>query len=120
MTAPAANDTALPGPVVSATRGPVLLSMYAGFVGLQAYDGYSTNRGVTNGASESNALLRVVTKNPAAVWAVKGGATFASLYVAERLWRNHRRGQAIALMAVSNGVMAAVAVNNARIVGRQP
>jgi hypothetical protein len=120
MTAPAGTDQRLPGPQASSdVRGSVLPSMYAGLIGLQAYDGYSTNRGLKNGASESNPILGPLTKHPAAVWAVKGGTAFASIYMAERLWRKHRRGQAIALMAVSNGVMAAVAVNNAAIIRRQ-
>ena len=53
------------------------------------------------------------------MWAVKGGVAFASIYVAERLWRTHHRGEAIAVMAVSSGVMAAVAANNAAILRGQ-
>jgi hypothetical protein len=120
MTAPSGTESLLPGPVAPAVRGSVLPSLYASLIGLQAYAGYSTNRGLKNGASESNAFLGVLSKHPAAVWAVKGGAAFASIYVAERLWRTHHRGQAIAVMAVSSGVMAAVAANNAAIIRRQP
>jgi hypothetical protein len=119
MTAPAASDSILPGPVARAVRGSVLPSLYASLIGLQAYDGYSTNHGLKNGASESNAILALLTKHPAAVWAVKGGAAFASIYAAEHLWRTHRRGQAIAVMAVSTGIMAAVAANNAAIIRGQ-
>jgi hypothetical protein len=119
MTAPAGTEEGLPGPVAPAVRGSVLPSLYTSLIGLQAYDGYSTNRGLKNGASESNAILGLVTKHPAAVWAVKGGAAFASIYAAERLWRKHRRGQAIALMAVSTSIMAAVAANNAAIIRAQ-
>jgi hypothetical protein len=119
MTAPANNDGLLPRPIVPTYRGSVLPSMYVGLVGLQVYDGYSTNRGLKNGASESNAVLGMVSEHPAAVWAIKGGTAFASILVAERLWRANHRGQAIALMAVSNGVMAVVAANNAAILRRQ-
>ena len=42
-----------------------------------------------------------------------------SIYVAERLWRGHHRGQAIAMMVVSNGIMAAVAASNASIIRSQ-
>jgi hypothetical protein len=118
MTAPAATEGQLPGPMAMAERGPMLPSMYASLIGLQAYDGYSTNHGLKNGASESNAALGVLTRHPAAVWAVKGATAFASIYVAERLWRQNRRGQAIVLMVVSNGIMAAVAANNAAIIRR--
>jgi len=119
MTLPAGTDSRLPGPVAPAVRGAVLPSMYATLIGLQAYDGYSTNQGLNRGASESNAILNAVTKYPAAVWAVKGGAAFASIYAAERLWRRHRRGQAIAVMAMSTGIMAVVAANNAAILRSQ-
>jgi len=119
MTAPAGTDQRLPGPIASEPRGPALPSLYATLIGLQAYDGYSTNRGLKNGASEANAVFGPLSRNPAAVWAVKGGTAFASIYVAERLWRKHRRGQAIAVMVVSNGVMAAVAANNAAILRGQ-
>ena len=119
MTAPAGTDGLLSRPIVFTERGSVLPSMYVGLIGLQVYDGYSTNRGLKNGASESNAVLGLVSAHPAAVWAVKGGTAFASIFVAERLWRANHRGQAIALMLVSNGVMAAVAANNAGILRRQ-
>jgi hypothetical protein len=120
MTAPASTEGRLPGSIAVAERGPVLAPMYASLIGLQAYDGYSTNRGLQNGATESNAAIGAVSRHPAAVWAAKGATAFASIYVAERLWRQHRRGQAIVLMVVSNGIMAAVAANNAAIVRRQP
>jgi hypothetical protein len=119
MTAPAATEGRLPGPMASAERGPMLPSMYVSLIGLQMYDGYSTNHGLQNGASESNAALGTLARHPAAVWTVKGATAFASIYVAERLWRQHRRGQAIVLMVVSNGIMAAVAANNAAIIRRQ-
>jgi hypothetical protein len=117
MTMPAATEWRLPGRVSAADRGPVLPALYVSLVGLQAYDGYSTSRGLGNGASEANPALRTLANNPGALWAVKGGTTVVSIYVAERLWRRHHRGQAIALMVASNGIMAAVAANNASIVG---
>jgi Domain of unknown function (DUF5658) len=119
MTAPAGTESILPRPIVPTYRGSVLPSMYAGLIGLQVYDGYSTNRGLENGATESNAVLGTISAHPAAVWAVKGGTTFAAIFVAERLWRANHRGRAIALMTVANGVMAVVAANNAAILRRQ-
>ncbi len=67
-----------------------------------------------NGATESNGVLRGLAGNAAALWSIKAGAAFVSVYAAEKLWRRQRRGQAIAVMIVSNGVLAAVAMNNAR------
>jgi hypothetical protein len=120
MTAPAGTDGGLPSPAAPSIRGSMLPLLYSGFIGLQGYDAYSTNRGVKNGASESNAILGLLTKHPAAVWAVKGGVTFASIYTAERLWRARHRRRAIAVMAVSTGIVAAVAANNALIIRAQP
>jgi Domain of unknown function (DUF5658) len=119
MTAPAGIESILPRPIVPTYRGSVLPSMYASLIGLQVYDGYSTNRGLKNGATESNAVLGMVSAHPGAVWAVKGATTFAAIFVAERLWRANHRGRAIALMAVANGVMVAVAANNAAILRGQ-
>ncbi len=101
------------------TRPSMLPLLYASFIGLEAYDGYSTLRGTKGGAVESNPLLHGFTDNPLAVWAVKGASTFASIYAAERLWKRHRRAEAVAVMVVANGVMAAVAARNGSIVRAQ-
>ena len=95
MTAPAGGDFRLPGRVIPADRGSLLPALYVSLAGLQAYDGYSTSRGLKSGASEANAVLGTVASHPAALWAVKGGTAFMSIYVAERLWRGHHRGQAM-------------------------
>src|SRR5947209_7771364 len=36
-----------------------------------------------------------LASHPGALWAAKGGAAFLSIYTAERLWRQHHRGEAI-------------------------
>jgi hypothetical protein len=94
------------------SRPLVLPVLYVTFAGLQAFDGYSTSYGINHGATEGNVLLRTAVDHPAALWAVKGGAAFTSIWAAERLWRRNRRGEAIAVMVAANAVMAAVAVNN--------
>jgi hypothetical protein len=38
--------------------------------------------------------------------------TAAAVLVAEKLWENHHKGQAIAVMLISNGLMSAVAAHN--------
>jgi hypothetical protein len=93
--------------------------LYISLIGLQAYDGYSTSRGLREGAVESNTFMGRIASHPGALWAAKGGAAFVSIYTAERLWRQHRHGQAIALMVVSNGIMAAVAASNASVLRAQ-
>jgi hypothetical protein len=115
MTAPPSANWQPAVPVGPAVRGPALPWLYVSLIGLQAYDGYSTNRGLNQGAVESNSFMSGLTSHPGALWAAKGGAAFVSIYTTERLWRRHRRGQAIALMLMSNGIMAAVAVSNASV-----
>ena len=119
MTAPAGGLWLTPVRWIPATRGPVLPSLYVSLIGLEAYDGYSTTRGLKNGAIESNTFMRRLAANPSALWVVKGGTTFVSIYMAERLWRKNHRGQAVAIMVVTNGLMAAVAVNNASVLRAQ-
>jgi uncharacterized protein DUF5658 len=105
-----------PSARMSDARGPMLPLLYGSLISLQAFDGYSTTRGLQHGAVESNGLMASLATHTTSLWAVKGVTAFASIYVAERLWRQHRRGQAIAVMIASNAMMAAVAANNAAIV----
>lgn len=98
------------------TARPTLLPpLYLSLAGLQAYDGYATLHGVTSGGREANALVGGLTSTPAAFWAVKAGSTALTIVLAERLWRTHHRGEAIATMVVANGVMALVAARNASV-----
>jgi len=38
-----------------------------------------------------------------------------SILASERLWRRGQKRQAVVLMAITNGIMAAVAANNASV-----
>ena len=98
-------------------RSLVLPSLYVSLGALQAYDVYSTLTALQGGASEANPLMQGVVGNPAAFIALKVGVTGASIYAAERLWKQQKRTQAILLMAASNGLMAYVAHHNARVLG---
>jgi hypothetical protein len=118
MIAPAGADWWPPATKV-ASRGAALPSLYGSLIVLQAYDGYSTGRGLRNGAVESNGLMASLATHPGSLWAVKGASAFTSIYIAERLWRKQRRGSAIALMLVSNAIMVGVAANNAAVLRRQ-
>ncbi len=97
------------------TRPSVLPAMYVSLAALQGYDAYSTLRAVKQGAVEVNPVLRGVVGNPAALLAVKGAATFASIYATERVWREHHRRAAIVLMVVTNSTMAVIAAHNASV-----
>jgi hypothetical protein len=97
----------------------VLPALYVSFAGVQVYDAYTTMNGTTHGAAEANPLMTGAAGNTATLWAVKGATAFTSIYFAERLWKQHRRGEAIAVMLVSNGIMAAVAARNASVIAAQ-
>lgn len=99
----------------AASRGGLLPALYVSLAGLNVFDAYTTRTGLSRGAVESNPVLHGVAGNSAALFAVKGGTTAASIFFAERLWRQHRRAEAIAVMVVSNGIMAGVAGRNASI-----
>jgi hypothetical protein len=98
--------------IPQATRPSALPAMYVSLAGLQAYDGYSTLRGVRAGATEANPLVGGLAGQPAAFWTVKALSTVTTIYFAEQLWRQHKRGQAIATMVAANAVMGAVAAHN--------
>ena len=102
--------------VPETTRPAVLPGMYVALAGLQAYDGFATLRGVGSGnATETNPLVGGLAKQPAAFWTVKALSTVTTIYFAEQLWRQHKRGQAIMTMVVANAVMGAVAARNTAV-----
>ncbi len=102
----------------SVARGAALPVLYGLLAGLQAYDGWSTVSAVNRGALEGNPAIANVAANPGAMWALKVGATSASIYAAETLWRRHRRAGAIATMVAVNGIMIGVATRNASVMQR--
>jgi hypothetical protein len=93
--------------------------MYVSLAALQGYDAYSTLRAVKQGAVEANPMMAGIVGNPAAFIAVKGVTMVATIYVAERLWREHRRTAAVVLVAVTNGLMAVIAAHNASVLRTQ-
>jgi hypothetical protein len=93
-------------------RPSALRPLYAASVTLQVWDTYSTLTALSRGAKEANPVMGVATKNPVVFVAVKSAVAAASIYQAERMWRDHHRVRAVAFMAVSNAVMAAVGANN--------
>jgi hypothetical protein len=105
--------------IPQSTRPSALPAMYVALAGLQAYDGYTTLRGVRAGATEANPLVGGLASQPAAFWTVKALSTATSIYFAEKLWREHKRGQAIMTMVVANAVMGAVAARNAQILSQR-
>lgn len=100
---------------VTETRPRPLVAMYAGYVLLQGYDAYSTLKGLGQGPTEANPMMGAVASHPAVLLAVKGGVAFAGIFAAERLWRGHHRGAAIALIAVLSGLQAIVDAHNTSV-----
>jgi hypothetical protein len=97
------------------TRPSLLPPLYVSLAALQVYDGYSTTYGVKNGSRESNVLVGGLAGKPALFWAVKGGSTAVTIFLAEQLWRHHRKAEAIATMIIANGLMTGIAARNASV-----
>ena len=125
-TSPSKNDDASKPPIVlvsvtreapdaPAPRSMFLKGMYATSIGLQAFDGYSTMAGLRSGNVELNPMMKSVAQNPTTLFVAKATMTLTTIAIADTLWRSHHRGQAIAVMVVSNGLMAAVAAKNASV-----
>jgi hypothetical protein len=100
----------------SESRGALLPSLYVSLAALNAYDFASTRKGLALGATEANPTMKAVVGNSTSLLAVKALATAGTILTAEKLWKNHHKGQAIAVMLVSNGLMSAVAAHNGALV----
>ena len=97
-------------------RGAGLSGLYVSLAALNAVDGITTAKGLHSGtATEANVMLGSVARNSAALWALKAGSTAVTIVLAERLRRDGHRGQAIAVMILSNSLMATVVANNAHV-----
>jgi hypothetical protein len=96
-------------------RPQIVPSLYVSFAVLQAFDGYSTLRGVRSGAREANPIIGHAAGRPMAMWTLKAASTATTIYCVERLWRTHRRAQAITLLVAANAMMGAVAAHNASV-----
>ena len=96
-----------------AHRPGALPVLYATLGAMQGLDIYSTRRALHAGATELNPVMRRPSRNTGAMMAVKALSTAGSIYFTERAWKKNRKG-AVILMAVVNGVTAAVVANNLR------
>ncbi|HEY3043821.1 MAG TPA: DUF5658 family protein [Vicinamibacterales bacterium] len=98
---------------VPATAPVALKPLYGSFVGLQAFDFYSTRSVITSGVGrEGNPALREVAGLPAALLVVKAGTTAAIILSCERLRKNRHPVAAVALMIGVNSAYAFVAAHN--------
>jgi Domain of unknown function (DUF5658) len=119
----AAEPAAAPAPLLlpvstwkPAARPSILPALYGGSAALQAFDAYSTLKALRLGGTEANPVMKGIVGNPAVFIGIKAALTAASIVSAERMWRDGHQLRAIAMMAISNGIMAAVAAHNASVV----
>ena len=59
-------------------------------------------------------MMRGATGNPALVVGIKSSITAATIYAAHRLWPRNKAA-AITVLAISNGVTAAVVAHNVSV-----
>jgi hypothetical protein len=125
LRAAARSDTPIAGTaarprwmVDTAVKRPAALPvLYSTFSALQLADAYSTQRALKSGAVEVNPLMKAAAGNSGTMYATKAASAVASIYLAEKAWKKNRTG-AVILMAILNGVSAAVVANNLRNAGR--
>jgi len=110
------SETAVTAPPPA--RPQALPALYVSLAALQAYDGYSTVRGVAAGARETNPLVGGLAGQPVAFWTLKAASTAFSVFLAEQYWRDGHRTKAVVTMVAANALMAAVAARNAEILRR--
>jgi hypothetical protein len=78
---------------------------------LQGLDAYTTLAALNRGAVESNPMMRGAVRHPGVFVAVKSSMTAATILAAQKLWPTNKIA-AVAVLAVSNGVMATVVAHN--------
>jgi hypothetical protein len=96
-----------------------LISLSVTAAALQGLDAYTTLAATNQGAHEANPVMRGVVRHPAAFVAVKASMTAATIYAAHRLWPKNKTA-AVAMLAVSNGLMAIVVARNVAVIRQQP
>jgi len=102
-------------PTVSPPKRPAALPwLYASYAAVQALDAQSTLRALNAGAVEANPIMSGVAGNPAALLAVKGGVTAATIYLVEKSWKKNRIAGVVS-MAVLTSAYAVVVANNYRV-----
>ncbi|MGB7219145.1 MAG: DUF5658 family protein [Vicinamibacterales bacterium] len=102
-----------------ASRPRALPALYVSLAALQAFDAYSTARGLSSGAQEGNPIMQHVARNTVGFVALKAATAVVPMVLAERMWKHNKVG-AIALMVAANGVAAVVGANNARVLHQLP
>lgn len=90
-------------------RPGMLPLLYGAYASLQVMDVVSTRKALSAGAHEANPLM--TRGGTAGTFAIKAASAVGVVYLSEKTWKKNRVG-AIALMAVVNGISAAVVARN--------
>ncbi len=105
----------VPAPMIVKTPRPSgrssLTALSVAAAALQGLDTYTTMSALKLGAVEANPMMRGAVRNPGVFIAVKASMTAATIFAAQKMWPTNKVA-AIAVLAVSNGVMATVVAHN--------
>ena len=104
----------VPAALRSAQRPAALVPLYLSFGVAQFADVLSTRTSLQAGGVETNPAVGAFGSNTGAMLGFKAATTAGTIYAAEKLWKKNRMG-AVVLMAVLNGVTAAVAAHNMQV-----
>jgi hypothetical protein len=104
----------MPAALRSAQRPAALVPLYLSFGVAQFADVLSTRTSLQAGGVETNPAVGAFGSNTGAMLGFKAATTAGTIYAAEKLWKKNRMG-AVVLMAVLNGVTAAVAAHNMQV-----
>jgi hypothetical protein len=119
ITAPSpGNEPARPAIDAHRTSGYASLrALSISAAALQGLDAYTTLAALNGGAQEANPMMRGAARNPALLIAVKSSMTAATIYAAHRLWPRNKAA-ALAVLAITNGVMATVVARNMSVLNQ--
>lgn len=92
--------------------------IYASYAAFQVGDVVTTSTGLQIGAQEKNPFVGGIASSPWKFSLIKLGATAATVYAVESLWRNgHRKGAIVAMLAAT-AISGVVLANNMRVLSK--
>jgi hypothetical protein len=101
-------------PVRRSGASPLMTSLYASTVALQALDAHSTFAALDNGAFEANPLMGSASSNKATFLAIKAGVAVSTVLAAKNMAKRNKVAAVLTLVAV-NSAYAFVVNHNYRV-----
>lgn len=89
-------------------------TMYVSFAGLQIMDALSTSKALAAGGTEANPAMTGVVKNKAAFYGIKAATALSTVFLSERIAKNHPK-RAMILMAVLNTAYVGIVAHNYKV-----